>query len=161
MIPARFPSLAAVFMFAQIASLLTLSATLVHSVLGCCWHHDHALHGHAAVCAIADVDVAAHASPVACGACAGHYPEPVSDHDEEPCPDDDSHRGCHDAQCVYVATDSGHWPNVLAQFATFVSPVCPNEMLRPAVLDVGFLTIDEPSPGSAAAVRAELQVWLI
>jgi hypothetical protein len=99
-------------MISQTATALTLLATLLHSMLGCCWHHAHvcacASSGRSpTVRACSDVEQACHA-----GTCRHHHAiehaatdVPASD---EPVPSgserEHEHGRCVEGDCVYLAS---------------------------------------------------------
>lgn len=148
-------------MLAHFVSALTLAAMLLHSILGCCWHHDHGTCGLASVgagcCgqrANADVMPGAACFGGASEATEGEFP-PLSD---DPC--DHSHGGCTEAACVYVLADNG--------------PVMSHFVWLAALLPLPAVTVDSVSlattesvadvsspPSAAQKVRALLQVWTI
>lgn len=152
-------------MFSQVATASTLLAMLVHSVLGCCWHHDHASHRDIVSCAVSghpegDDEIV---SPIR--KCCGHKhasdAAPAHQGSDENSPCDHSDGGCVEAHCVYTASNEAKLPSDLVQFAMLVTPLQATATLCPPSVAVLSAIENGPLPRAAAAVCAQLQVWLI
>lgn len=89
-------------MLSKVASLFALIPMLLHSILGCCWHHEHA-HGNAAVASVISTveETAEHDGHHA--ACAHHGDSGANesgDQDGHRCP----HSPCEEGRCVVAET---------------------------------------------------------
>jgi hypothetical protein len=137
-------------MLSHLIASLTIVATLLHSVLGCCWHHEH--------------DVCKQRrTPVVSGhpGCPCHRHRPDA-RERQPCdePDGDSEDLCHERSCVYVAVKHFELPAATSPDAMLAVR---STELTPTTIETGAspsLAISPPRP-SAPELRALLQVWLI
>jgi hypothetical protein len=135
-------------MLPRFLAILTLAATLLHSVLGCCWHHEH---------------VAAKSSPPEKAVChrhgCAHHRHPAKTTESpEPCEHGDGH--CHEPSCVYLVARHFELPPASTSDVLFTVEMSQLELaaaessvLRPLVMP--------PSRPAAPELRALLQVWLI
>lgn len=145
-------------MFDAIATSLTLVATLLHGVLGCCWHHEH------------DCVDAAGQHPAVSGEIAGtcsaanHCHD--RDHDSEAAPESPAqpgheHEPC-GSRCVYLTTKSIELSGVTSlEFC-----LAPRPAPLPVVTerDVAFWEVDESRHSATKPrqqQRALFQNWLI
>ena len=153
-------------MFSQLATALTLLAMLVHSMLGCCWHHSHGARADSGGCAV-DGDhrdeVKSKSPP---RVCCGHRHAPSSapasrDATDENSPSDNPRGCCEEGSCVYTTSSEVKLPSDFVQFASLMPPM--RETLTLCLHSVAVLaTIENGHPARPAAeVRAEWQVWLI
>ena len=89
-------------MLSKVASLFALIPMLLHSILGCCWHHEHS-HGYAVVASVVSTieETCEHESHHA--ACA-HYDDSGANKSGDPdghrCP----HAPCEEGRCVVAET---------------------------------------------------------
>ena len=155
-------------MLHKFVSLATLIPMLLHSILGCCWHHAH--------CELAEssgwqtVNCEHHSGASrkdqhsACGdrsrigdkcaaACGSNCPAP-RDHQGTP------HEPCREDRCVYVGFPQGDLPK-LALMPGFP---CASEnavhYLSPMAIACSHSHSEQP-PQTLLSTRARTQVWLI
>lgn len=155
-------------MFSQVASLLALLLMLLHSILGCCWHHAHHFArnpGNSRVVCQSSVESTA-------GTHADHATSPCHNHNHEhgtgnpgesptgPCPDSP----CDEERCLFASTSMGVVPQTVALewgwCNFFVATV---ELPAPvgASLATHHNLLGGRLPDSAGQCRALTQVWLI
>jgi hypothetical protein len=148
-------------MFQPVATLLTLVATLLHSVLGCCWHHNHeccdAVATHTTV---TDEGTYEHR-----GVCERHRHE----HDEDagpasgrPARPDHEHEPCGDSRCVCLTTKSVELSASASLEFSMALPPTPVAGVTEG--DVALSGIDEARHSSTVhrqQQRALFQNWLI
>jgi len=151
-------------MFSQVASLLALLPMLLHSILGCCWHHAHYSVCHSensrVVCQ-SSVESPAHADH-ATSLCHNHEHGAGNPGESpiEPCPDSP----CDEERCLFASTSMGVVLQTVALewrwCSFFVATV---ELPAPVGSLVGARheLLDGRLPPSAAQRRALTQVWLI
>jgi hypothetical protein len=141
-------------MIVRIVAAATATALLVHSLLGCCWHHDHAgCAGHESDCLLAGAhDEHHHAESATAG------PTGPQDDDED---SDHQHRSaCIEPSCSFVGADG---PPVIDMpwIGTIESgsgaAVCGSR----AAVEAGFSTRIDRAPLSTARMRAVLQMWVV
>jgi len=154
-------------MFSRVASLLALLPMLFHSVLGCCWHHEHG-----SVCDSGSIRVVCQSGIESSGdvhadhslACASHDHESGAaiphEHPGEPCPD----APCDGERCQFTGTSVGVVSQLdllvnLASGLFVVSAELP--VRRPLLLATSRNLDDGPGSHSAGERRALMQVWLI
>ncbi len=153
-------------MFSQIVSLIALLPMLLHSVLGCCWHH---VHDHAAAVSTMAADSAQSERADQHHCCQHHHraiPEVTgeagshSGSDREPAP----HSPCDEVRCelamvATVTTASAALTNPLLEAAwlidgSFDLKVCVSPFRAHAPSPVLL-------PRLASSRRAFMQIWLI
>lgn len=151
-----------VAMFSRVASLLALLLMLLHSILGCCWHHSH----HSAcnpensrVVGQSSVESPAHTDH-ATSPCHRHGTGNPGESPTEPCPDSP----CDEERCLFASTSMGvvlqtvalgwGWCNFFVATVELSAPVGAPVAAWHELLG-GWL------PGSAGQCRALTQVWLI
>jgi len=145
-------------MLPQLISLLTLSATLLHSVLGCCWHHGH----HAGAPPRSENISLARSEAESHRCCSGtHHHSPGSDSGkapEGPC-DHDGGR-CNLPSCVYDVARQFELPPPDVSGAVLIDAMTER---RPATVDASMLHSLAMTPPQRPApnLRAQLQVWVI
>jgi len=146
-------------MFRGSPSILTLIATLAHSVLGCCWHHAHA-HEFGSDCANSHhaAQIGESVNPPQSRAVLHDHCQPSR---QAPEGDDHDHGNrCDGSRCEYLKTPAV----VMAELCVTPADGLPaNDVHAPVVgpLSRGcdaFLT--RPSL-AAQPLRAETQVWLL
>lgn len=155
-------------MFSPLASLLALVPLLVHSVLGCCWHHAHESAGGTgetkAFCE-ARVDPATHAHHASADCHGhGHHRDLRSELPGEPPPLPCPHSSCDEERCVIASTSFEVVPQMvaagLATPGTFMTAVeLPNSVCSSVAARHEWRECwlsHSPSQG-----RALTQVWLI
>lgn len=168
-------------MFRSLTSILTLSAMLLHSILGCCSHHAHACeHGHAVEnCAVGHDghegeivhhghDHGHHRHHDDEGDCdaehglAAHGDGHVDDESHE-CPHGPCGHECQGGDCTYTQTsnvktpapaDGGLWfpLPIVEQFVSALNGL--NGLLLPGQAETG-----PPDALAACCCRAMTQVW--
>ncbi len=140
----------------SVSSILTLVAVLVHSVLGCCWHHEHACdfgHDHELAVAVHSHDSEDH----------DHHRH-HQDGDDEPAPEDDhsGHDGCEDGSCNVVF---GPRVDVKAQLdATMYLPVLSTATFLVIAIQSHHGGVPCESPPwrcGSVPLYAMTQVWLV
>ena len=90
-------------MWGKLVVSVTLLPMLIHSIIGCCWHHGHSIAGNASHCEFA-VTVECHGHP---HAHEHHAKDESSRTPTCPLPCEHEHeRGCDEVRCVYVASES-------------------------------------------------------
>lgn len=153
-------------MFTQVASLLALLPMLLHSILGCCWHHAH----HSA-CNPGN-------SRVVCQSSVEPPADAHSDHAASPChhrdveagipgelPTDPSPHSPYDGErCLFASTSMGGVPQTVAlAWAWCNSFLATVELAAPvgSLVGVRHELLDGRLPRSAGQGRALTQVWLI
>lgn len=154
-------------MFTQVASLLALLPMLLHSILGCCWHHAHhsaCNPGNSRVVCQSSVEPPADAH-------SDHAASPSHHRDVEAgipgeLPTDPSpHSPCDEERCLFASTSMG----VVSQTVALEWGWCDSFFVATVELPVpvGSLVgprhelLDGLLPPSAAQRRALTQVWLI
>ena len=151
-----------VMLMNSVSSILTLVTVLIHSVLGCCWHHEHACdfghdHGQAVAVHTHDIDDHDHHD-------GHHHHGHHQDGDDQPAPDDDhsGHDGCEDGSCIVVF---GPRVDLKAQLdATMCLPVPSSATLLVVVTqsqDGGVPCESPPWRVGSAPLYALTQVWLV
>lgn len=165
-------------MMTRIVSLATLVPMLLHSILGCCWHHDHAsvfdgLFGRMAAIADDSVDDAAcddghrfgchahsakmpdHGSGLACVLCSTDCSSP-GHQDETPC------EPCREEHCVYVGSGKVEPPKLLVISRLDVSSDVTDGLILLSPLSIhGSNPRSDHSSPTSLSLRAQTQVWLI
>ncbi|QDT57041.1 hypothetical protein Pan44_51060 [Caulifigura coniformis] len=152
-------------MLVHLVTTLTLAATLFHSVLGCCWHHDHTRS-----------NVATESPSEHSGCCGGHggtrsfgadcgsddsadAEDDRSQNVPEPC--DHSHGGCAELGCVYVIADDG---GSILNLVEWSAVIVPASIAQPSAVSsekLVFLRDFSPPLIAAQELRAWLQVWTV
>lgn len=148
-------------MFTQVASLLALLPMLLHSILGCCWHHAHhsACHpGNPRIVCQSSIELPTYTD---------HATSPCHHHEHgtgepgesptEPCQDSP----CDEERCLFASTSMGvvtqtfvlEWGSCDSCFVATV------ELLAPVGSRLEL--VDGLLPPSAGQRRALTQVWLI
>lgn len=153
-------------MFQTLASILTMSAMLLHSILGCCSHHAHACeHGHSVETCPADHDahgddaadtqhVHEHLAPADAEPC-GHGGEESDECPHQPCQHNCDGSDCHFNQTVKVKTPT---PDDVGEgFSAAFASV----LLTPTAGHCPARSADTGPPGLSAACccRPMMQVW--
>jgi|GEM_PF-765692 len=162
----------------KIVSLATLLPMLLHSILGCCWHHAHSdvcdglpVHfanaesdsgddkagdrGHQAGChghrAVMTEDAPAVADVVCSADCSS--PANQDETPSEPCRED---------QCVYVASGKNEPPNFFVMSCFDVTSEGTSGLLPLSPMSIhGSNHQGDYSPPTSLGLRARTQVWLI
>ena len=148
-------------MCSQLATVMTLLATLLHSALGCCWHHVHACE-----CGSSGQLVqAAAVSPTHSSRCCSHSTDsqhrdsqsPEVDRNAPACPAEPAHQhdSCSEAHCVYV--------NSRVQQLAMSLELPPLVVVNPptCLATPGRVEFCSRLPAAARQLRALMQVWLI
>lgn len=153
-------------MFSRLTSLLALIPMLLHSILGCCWHHTHECR-----CEVEGSRVVCQAEVDSCGqdrgdhaACPSHRHAVEADGPDEPANDPCRRVPCEEERCSFVETlvlaaPAGFDLELSWACATFAA----GEELTPHAVHVAIQRVSEEDapPGSHAERRARSQVWLI
>lgn len=139
-------------MWAKLIVSATLMPMLVHSILGCCWHHAHAAETvkFSRVGTVDQSHVRPHNHHHCCHDGESNLPTPCEEH-----------KSCEDMGCVYLpvkAVRSESLPNLRAVFAVSDSVAVP--LLNATVMASG-----DSHPGlrvfSSLQHRALTQVWVV
>ncbi len=161
----------------KIVSLATMLPMLLHSILGCCWHHAHSkgcdgLPGYSSACASVADDTAGDrghqsgchgyraaltedAPAVAEVVCSTDCSSP-GNHDEAPC------EPCREDQCVYVPSGKIGPPKHQVMSCLDVTSEGTSGLLpRSPALIHGSNHQGDCSPPTSLSLRARTQVWLI
>lgn len=154
-------------MFSQVASLLALLPMLLHSILGCCWHH-----AHESCCGTGNTRVVCQSSVESpADAHADHVNSPCHNHvhgtgnsgesPAEPRPDSP----CDEERCLFASTSMGVVPQTVAPEWGWCDSflVATVELLAPVGSPVASRRelLGGRLPNSAGQCRALTQVWLI
>ncbi|QDT56547.1 hypothetical protein Pan44_46030 [Caulifigura coniformis] len=148
-------------MFPQLVTTLTLAATLLHSVLGCCWHHDHEAKAeprstHSTCCTC-------HSGQRAETVGSGRESTPLDDESSpaSPEPGRHSHECCSEIGCVYVVADEG---GSFLNVVEWNTVVLPTPLVQPSASlgeRLEFLRDFSLPRLAAQELRAWLQVWTV
>ncbi len=112
-------------MFSTIANLLALIPMLLHSVLGCCWHHEHhracgpQVACHAADEPAAEIPKHVHDHSAACPNHIDAGGDAADDDSDHPCP----HPPCSEQRCAVVSTIAGAGAHLILEGLTCQAPV--------------------------------------
>lgn len=136
-------------MSGRVASLLAIVPMLIHSIWGCCWHHDHA--------ATERVHTASAVVQIEHAHCASHARHSHSD-EESP-----SESPCDEAPCAFSSVSLTTAPQLL-QLNLLGMVSCPvveiADLLKPQQISAASLWIGG-LPIADGERRALTQVWLI
>lgn len=144
-------------MWSYFLTAVTLLPMLSHSIVGCCWHHDHATSSDS-LCHSEHADNSLESSCYH-----GHYAHPLASEKEDsqsPAP----YEPCRESKCQYVVSsplkvtdnfDAWRGGNSLVMewsSSAEIAVVASRDSLPDR---------SDPVPGDAAARRAALQIWRI
>jgi len=137
-------------MSGRFASLLAIVPMLIHSIWGCCWHHDHASPEHEHT--VAAVVQVTHSH------CSSHVGHSHPDDDQSP-----SEGPCGEAPCAYSSLSLTTAPqylqlDLLEEASCAVVEIV--DLLMPQQISAEYLFADS-LPVSDGGRRALIQVWLI
>jgi len=170
-------------MFQSFTSILTLSAMLLHSILGCCTHHAHACeHGHVVEGCVVEhdehesdhVDLLdeghGHDGHQHHGEKSEHDHDGLAvahegghgDHESQECPHGPCSFDCDGGDCTFTQSSEVKVPAPGDGGLWFPLPI-PHEFVSP---DTGLILADRsdsrpPKAATASCCRAITQVWLI
>ncbi len=138
-------------MFTRVIFLATVLPMLVHSILGCCWHHAHA-HGKLNCVHSTHETHSGH----------DHYRDHRSEHNDPvapaPCDHDES---CNDMRCVYLVAEPGHYASALELHEQVVTLDCCSNLILNAMVPAPARTQQGkkvPLPSEHCALT---QVWVV
>jgi len=132
----------------RFATAPALVAMLLHSALGCCWHHEHI-----------EIGLAEVAAAEGGGTC-GHAHAPGSDDEHSSVPEHE-HLPCDQGHCVSVLAKDVRVSECLQLVATLDSlGQQPLDSLLGQTID-SQRHLEDPPPDESRQHRALLQVWLI
>lgn len=137
--------------------LVTLLPMLVHSILGCCWHHTHS--DQVAVCETPSVQADIHRHQCTHHHCsAGANIEVPTSQTPAPCK---HHAPCDDVDCVFLAAKSLRIAFAFELTAKFVVPEANwSVMLRNSLRSLRTLAASREMPTSQEHC-ALIQVWIV
>jgi hypothetical protein len=160
-------------MFSRVASLLALLPMLLHSILGCCWHHAHESccgTGNTWVVCQSTVESPANAhTEHATSTC--HKHKHTHEHEQGtgnagesptgPCPDSP----CDEERCLFASTSTGVLPQTVMLQLGWCNSFFGATVELPAPVNSPVAArekwLGRRPPGSAGQRRALTQVWLI
>ena len=165
-------------MMTRIVSLATLLPMLLHSILGCCWHHDHggvldSLLGNVTVNAAKHDDDRAgdHAHRFGCHIHSASMPDHDSGFSGVVCPTDCASPGqkhdtpcepCREEHCVYVGSGKIELPKLFGSSCLDVTSEVTSGLLPLSPMSIhGLKHQGDHSPPTSLSLRARTQVWLI
>jgi hypothetical protein len=135
-------------MISRLLALLTIAAMLLHSVLGCCWHHAHDV-------TPSPENVTHHSE-----GCGHRHHAAAETGTSSESPGDDQHEACREPSCVYVAAK--HFEMPPATTPDVAVTVEMSELIPAASGATILLSLAKTPPRPAAPeLRALLQVWVI
>lgn len=152
-------------MWTKCVSLATLLPMLLHSILGCCWHHAHSSICETMSCEVSTERVSgclhhsdansetAHPHPLA--DCAPNSSSPA-DHGETPL------KPCDEVRCVYVGAATVQLPKDNSPFCfNFTAEAHPSLVSLSLMTVHGSQRLSDNSLPTSQSLRARAQVWLI
>lgn len=145
-----------IVMLSQLVPVLTLAATLLHSVLGCCWHH-----GHDVKAPSRPEQVSQHSQACAHHHHGHHHDRSVACENEssdDPCEHQDGQ--CHEPSCVYVVGKYFEMPPAPMLDAWLTVEMTEGHPTL-TVASAHSSVVMPPPMRSAPELRALLQVWVI
>jgi len=143
-------------MWTYFVTAVTLVPMLFHSIVGCCWHHEHATCS-AAHCHRGHADNSTESS-----CCDGHYAHPLASEDDPQSPV--PHEPCRESKCQYIVVPSLKVTDSFDAHAGFNSLVMEWSSSAEVVVVTSRDSLpdrSDPVPGDSATRRAALQVWRI
>lgn len=152
-------------MFPRVASLLALLPMVLHSIVGCCWHHEHVSGCSSIVCGSFTCD-SRHPAQADCGStdpCHGH--EQAADSTGQPATPSSPGAPCDEVRCVFAAVvlrapqQGVEWCVTVCNWDHLPTVSLPVE--DDACLQERFERPEYHSPSPAGRLRAQTQVWLV